>query len=70
MKEKQLNFGNIIDVLSRDEMRLIVAGYGKSCTSCYKNGVSYSCTYSSAHGADACTCSVSGNDGTGCKVTS
>lgn len=67
----KMKLGNITDVLSRAEMKNIIAGYmpPKSCTSCKgTNGISYSCDYSSFGGIDTCTCSSGQNDGTGCKV--
>ena len=68
MKTEKLSFKNIKDVLSRDEMKQIMAGsYSTSCTSCYERGTSYSCEYTS--GLNKCTCSVANSDGTGCKIT-
>lgn len=62
---------NNFDALSRDQMRMVIAGdmlAPKTCTSCNANGTSYYCHYSSINNSDTCTCSVSGSDGTGCKV--
>lgn len=72
MKTEKMSFKNIKDVLSRDEMKGIMAGSGGggSCTSCIAGGISYYCAYSAGIGGRPaeCTCSSSGSNGTGCKV--
>jgi hypothetical protein len=68
MKTEKMSFKNIKDVLSRAEMKMIMAGSGKTCTSCYAQGIAYHCEYESGPRGAFCTCSVSGNDGTGCKT--
>ena len=54
-----MSFGNIKDVLSRDEMKGIMAGSGggggRVCGSCTKNGIHYACTETSG---GHCRCSA------------
>lgn len=68
----KLSLANIQDLLSREEMKRIMAGSGvgegTSCSSCYAQGTSYSCEYSEIRGKGVCTCSAGNNDGTGCKL--
>ena len=73
MKTEKMSFKNIKDVLSRDEMKSIMAGSdggggGGSCSSCYAGGVAYHCEFTSTPSGGFCSCSAGGNDGTGCKV--
>ena len=57
MKTKSMSFMNVKDILSRDEMKGIMAGAG-SCTNCIKGGVSYACGSVGGPRGTVCSCSV------------
>lgn len=59
MKMRKMSFGNIKDVLSRDEMKEIMAGSGSLCGFCEVNSVFYACEF----GGGNCRCT---RNGAGC----
>jgi len=59
---KKLSFKNIKDVLSREEMKIIMAGSSSgSCTTCVSGGISYTCVSSTVAGRTTCGCPAANN---------
>ena len=58
MKTEKMSFKNIKDVLSRDEMKEIMAGSGVTCSAWYNNGGYIYNTYGACSGPDAGTCAT------------
>lgn len=66
MKTEKISFKNIKDVLSRSEMKNIMAGSAGACTTCISSGVSYTCASQTVNGRTMCTCPAANNYDNNC----
>jgi hypothetical protein len=62
MKIEKMSLRNIKDILSRSEMKVIMAGSGGgSCPSCFVNGASMGCYTQTVGSKTGCRCGLVGS---------
>ncbi len=69
MKTEKMSFKNIKDVLSRDEMKSIMAGSGgggATCSGCVAGGISYTCGTDTVGGRTICSCPAANSTTNNC----
>lgn len=67
MRTEKISLKNIKDVLSREEMKNILAGYASGdCTTCISGGVSYTCSSLTVNGRTSCSCPAANNYSNNC----
>lgn len=64
MKTEKISFKNIKDVLSRNEMKTIMAGSGGNCGTCYVSALKYACASDLLY----ITCVCPEQNGTSCSA--